>query len=66
MGLEEDSNGIVNGGLFISKDKNLIPFIKSFVQRETPNDFNGTIIWIFMNMILLKLFYQMELIMNMH
>jgi cation transport regulator ChaC len=47
MGLEEDSNGTVNGGLFISKDENLIPFLKSFVQRETPIDFNGTIMDIY-------------------
>jgi cation transport regulator ChaC len=47
MGLEEDSNGIVNGGLFISNSENIISFIKSFVKRETPNDFNGTLMDIY-------------------
>jgi cation transport protein ChaC len=47
LGLEKDSNGIVHGALFISNNDKIIPFIKSFVKRETPSDFNKTLMDIY-------------------
>ena len=47
MGLIKDSNAFVNGILFRSTNEKIIPFIKSFVKRETPIDFNETIMNIY-------------------
>jgi cation transport regulator ChaC len=47
MGLQKDLQGTVNGALFISNGDQIIPFIKAFVKRETPINFNGTIMDIY-------------------
>jgi len=41
MGLIKHSSEFVNGALLISNGDNIIPFIKSFVKRETPINYNG-------------------------
>ncbi|CAF1101013.1 unnamed protein product [Adineta steineri] len=47
MGLEKDSNAYVHGALFSSNNNKILSFIKSFVKRETPIDFNKTIMDIY-------------------
>ena len=42
MGLQEDSDSYVNGALLISNGDQVIPFLKAFVERETPTSINGT------------------------
>jgi cation transport regulator ChaC len=47
MGLQEDSDGYVNGALLISSTDGVIPFIKAFVERETPTSVNGIVMDIY-------------------
>lgn len=48
MGLIKELNSHVNGCLLISNDENnIIPFLKSFVRRETPINYNGNIMDIY-------------------
>jgi cation transport regulator ChaC len=42
MGLQEDPHSNVNGVLLISNANQVIPFLKAFVERETPTSINGT------------------------
>ncbi|CAF1439093.1 unnamed protein product [Adineta steineri] len=47
MGLINDSNGFVNGVLLTSNNENIIPFLKSFVKRESPIDFKKNLLNIY-------------------
>jgi cation transport regulator ChaC len=47
MGLIKDSNTNVNGALLVSNDDNIIPFLKAFVRRETPINYNGILMDIY-------------------
>jgi len=47
MGLQEDLYGTVNGALLISNADRAIPFLKAFVDRETPVSINGTVMDIY-------------------
>jgi cation transport regulator ChaC len=47
MGLIKQLNEYVNGVLLVSTKNKIIPFLKSFVQRETPLHYNGTLMDIY-------------------
>ncbi|CAF0751808.1 unnamed protein product [Adineta ricciae] len=47
MGLIKQSSSFVHGALFVAFNEEIIPFIKSFVKRETPVHYNQTIMNIY-------------------
>jgi cation transport regulator ChaC len=42
MALQEDSDSYVNGALLIPNANQIIPFLRAFVERETPTNIYGT------------------------
>lgn len=41
MGLEFELNQCVHGALFVAFETNLVQFLKSFIQRESPRNYEG-------------------------
>ena len=41
MGIEEDPNSYIKGGLLVSTGHNIIPFLQAFIEREAPISVNG-------------------------